>query len=72
MLINYLNSEIKNNDNLSKIFNNISLDKININCNSLNSDFHLDTFNYFPITKNNEVFSELFSRDIDLKNYNLY
>jgi capsular polysaccharide biosynthesis protein len=45
---------------------------INENCKILNSDFYLDSFNYFPITKNNEIFVNLFKREDDNSIDNFY
>ena len=51
-------NKIKNNIK----FVNAKFNKLNVNCNILQSDFFSDSFHYFPITKNNETFSSLYLR----------
>ena len=49
-------SYIFQNETLNNSFKSATLKDINENCKILNSQFYLDSFNYFPITKNNETF----------------
>ena len=55
--------KIKKNKNLSDYFANAKFDNLSINCNILKGNFFSDSFNYFPITDNEETFSMLFNRE---------
>ena len=61
MLIDIDESKILQTDSLNNLFKSATLRDINENCKILNTDFYLDSFNYFPITKNNETFANLFN-----------
>jgi len=50
---------------LNNLFTTTVENNINQNCKFLNTDFYLDSFNYFPITKKNETFAKLFKRQDD-------
>ena len=65
MLIDINESKILQNETLSHLFKSANLLDINENCKILNTEFYLDSFNYFPITKNNETFGKLFKRQDD-------
>ena len=65
MLINIDESKILQSESLNKLFKSATLENIGENCRILNTDFFLDSFNYFPITKKNESFANLFKRDDD-------
>ena len=47
--------------NISSAFTSIKHNDLNINCNILNNNFYLDSYNYFPITDKDLTFSEVFS-----------
>ena len=65
MLIDINESKILQTSYLNNLFKTAVLKDINENCTILNTDFYLDSFNYFPITKNNETFVNLFKRQDD-------
>ena len=65
MIIDVNESKILQNKSLNNLFKSATLKDINENCKILNTDFYLDSFNYFPITKKNETFVNLFKRDDD-------
>ena len=65
MLINIDESKILQNISLNNLFKSANLIDINESCKILNTEFYLDSFNYFPITKNNESFVKLFKRQDD-------
>ena len=57
-------NKIKRNKNISNLFDNANLNHLSINCNILKTNFFADSFYYFPITKNNETFSTLYTRNL--------
>ena len=63
MLINKNNTDIVNQNSLNTQFNSATLQDISQNCKILNSNFYLDSFNYFPISKDFETFHTLFKRN---------
>ena len=65
MLKDINESYILQNESLNNSFKSANLKAINENCKILNAEFYLDSFNYFPITKNNETFVNLFKREDD-------
>ena len=65
MLKNIKKSEILKNNSLNSVFLSATLNDINQQCKILKGDFYLDSFNYFPITKKYETFSDLFKREDD-------
>ena len=65
MLTDINNSKILQTESLHNLFKSATLKEIGENCRILNTDFYLDSFNYFPITKKNETFSNLFKREDD-------
>jgi len=56
-------SYILQNESLNNSFKSAVLKNINESCKILNTKFSLDSFNYFPITNNNETFLNLFKRE---------
>jgi len=65
MLIDIDKSNILQTEALNNLFKSAVLKDINESCKILNTDFYLDSFNYFPITKKNESFTNLFKREDD-------
>ena len=63
MLIDINESKILQDKSLFNLFKSATLNDINENCKILNTEFYLDSFNYFPITKKNETFVKLFKRE---------
>ena len=57
-----LNS-IKNQKNISDYFVNGNFRSLSLNCNILKENFYSDSFYYYPITNNDETFSDFFLRD---------
>jgi len=72
MLVDNNEAKILQTPNLSNLFKSATLNDINENCKILNSGFYLDSFNYFPITKNNETFANLFKREDDNSIHHFY
>ena len=52
--------DIKNNKNVNTKFLAAAYEKLDLKCNIYKGDFFLDSFNYFPITKDNFTFLDLF------------
>jgi len=65
MLINIDESKILKTESLNNLFKSATIEDINQNCKILHTDFYLDSFNYFPITKKNESFANVFKREDD-------
>ena len=65
MIKNIDDSHILQNESLNNCFKSAYLRDIDQNCNILNTEFFLDSFNYFPITKKDETFVNLFKREDD-------
>jgi len=65
MLIDIDKSKILKTESLNNLFKSATLKYINENCKILQTDFYLDSFNYFPITKKNESFAKVFKREDD-------
>ena len=65
MLIDIDESKILKTESLNNLFKSATLEDINENCKILHTDFYLDSFNYFPITKKNESFANVFKREDD-------
>tara|TARA_B100000575_G_scaffold292940_1_gene302782 strand:- start:2024 stop:3052 length:1029 start_codon:yes stop_codon:yes gene_type:complete len=63
MIKNIPKDELINNPNFKNYFLNSKLHNINLSCNLLSGNFYLDSFNYFPITEQDEAFDYLFIRD---------
>ena len=62
MKIKDLNTqEIFNKKNINSKFLSVFNDKLQIDCKVLNSNFFLDSFNFFPITEDNNSFKDVFS-----------
>ena len=59
MLIDIDESKILQTESLNNLFKSATLKDINENCKILNTDFYLDSFNYFPITKKRRMFCKL-------------
>ena len=62
MLVDIKETEILNEDSYKNVFYSATLQDIKQNCKIYKNDFYLDSFNYFPITKNFETFYKLFKR----------
>ena len=62
MLINIAESEILKTESFNNLFKSATLKDINENCKILNTEFYLDSFNYYPITEDYKSFDELFVR----------
>jgi len=65
MLIDIDETKILQKESLNNLFKSATLKDINENCKILNTDFYLDSFNYFPITNTNDTFLNLFKREDD-------
>jgi len=65
MLVDIDETKILQTQSLNNLFKTASLSEIGENCRILSSEFYLDSFNYFPITKKNESFTNFFKRDDD-------
>ena len=65
MLIDIDESKILQNESLNNLFKSANLRDIDESCKIINTEFYLDSFNYLPITKNNEIFVNLFKRQDD-------
>ncbi len=63
MLLDIKETEILKKKTLNKFFLSATLKDIGQNCKIFKNDFYLDSFNYFPISKNFETFFQLFKRD---------
>ena len=57
--------KIKIEKRLSDYFLNASYENLSLNCNILKGNFFSDSFYYFPITTNNETFSNLYLREFN-------
>ena len=64
--------EILNSKSINLKFLSVYNDKLDIYCKILNSNFFLDSFNFFPITEDNNSFKDLFSWGDLLKYENFY
>ena len=64
--------EIINKRNINSQFISTHSKKFDMNCNFLIEKFYLDTFNYFPISKDENTFSDLFSWEQKDKYKNFY
>jgi len=60
MITNKNSFDILNDESLNKSFLNATLKDLNINCKIYKGNFFSDSFNYFPITENFEVFHDLY------------
>ena len=65
MIVDITNTEIEKENSINGLFSKAVLKDIDLQCKILNSDFYLDSFNYFPITKNYQTFHALFKRQDD-------
>ncbi len=65
MIVDFDESEILKEKALNEKFKSAVLKDISENCKILNTDFYLDSFNYFPITMEDQTFSRLFKRQDD-------
>ena len=73
MTLKDINSkDIIKNKNVNSLFVSTHSEKFNLDCNFLSGNFYLDTFNYFPISLNNNTFSDLFSWEQKDKYANFY
>ncbi len=65
MFVDINSDTLKNDVKLSNLFFNTNFSNLSITCNILNSNFFSDSFYYYPITKNNETFSNLYNRELN-------
>ncbi len=65
MLIDIDEAKILKKGTLNNLFKSATLQDIDQNCKILDTEFFLDSFNYFPITNKNETFVSLFKREDD-------
>ena len=65
MIIDINEKKILEKNSLNSLFSSANLKEINKSCKILNGDFYLDSFNYYPVTKELETFSFLFKRQDD-------
>ena len=65
MIIDIDETKIAQKESLNNLFKTAHLKDINENCKILNKEFYIDSFNYFPITKTNETFANIFKREDD-------
>ena len=63
MITDISSSEIIKEESLNNLFLSANLRDIEENCKILKTDFYLDSFNYFPITKKNKTFFQLFKKE---------
>ena len=62
MLVDVNKLEIFEDEQLNNLFSSAFLKDINKKCKILNTNFYLDSFNYFPISENFQTFHKLFKR----------
>ena len=73
MIIKNLNEQdIIKDKNINSLFLSVLNNKLRIECKILESDFFLDSFNYFPITDNNLSFKNVFRWGISSRYNNFY
>ena len=60
MITNKNSFDILNDEKLNKSFLSATLNDINIKCKIYKGNFYADSFNYFPITEDFEVFHDLY------------
>ena len=60
MITNKTSFDILNDEKLNKSFLSATLKDIDINCKIYKGNFFADSFNYFPITEDFEVFHDLY------------
>ena len=65
MLKDVTESEILKNNSLKNLFSSAYLNDISQKCKIFKGEFYLDSFNYFPVSKNYETFHNLFKRQDD-------
>ena len=65
MLLDISKSKILKDKSLKSMFSSATLSDIDQRCKIFNGDFYLDSFNYFPISENNETFYSLFKKEDD-------
>ena len=63
MLEDINTSKIDSEKSISSLFINANFNELSVNCNILKTNFFSDSFYFFPITKNNQTFSSLYTRD---------
>ena len=61
MITNKNSFDILNDEKLNKSFLNATLNDIYIKCKIYKGNFYADSFNYFPITEDFEVFHDLYN-----------
>jgi len=59
-IVNKNINDIFNDSKLNSKFFSVKHNELNINCNILKDNFYLDSYNYFPITKENFSFKDVF------------
>ncbi len=72
MIKNISSQEIKDNKKIQSKFLNANFKELNLNCNIYKGNFYLDSFNYFLINEEFNVFKSLFTRDIQHNNEHFY
>ena len=60
MIVDKKHKEIISDNSITKKFTSVYHNDLELNCNILNGDFFLDSFNYFPITENLMTFSDTY------------
>jgi len=60
MITNKNSFDILNDEKLNKSFLSATLNEIDINCKIYKGNFYADSFNYYPITEDFEVFHDLY------------
>ena len=60
MITNKNSFDILNDEKLNKSFLSSTLNDIDIKCKIYKGNFYADSFNYFPITEDFEVFHDLY------------
>ena len=68
---NIKEAELVKNKKINSKFISIYNNALQTDCKILNTDFFLDSFNYFPITENNFSFKNVFRWGISSKYNNL-
>ncbi len=63
MLEDISTPKIDSEKSISSLFINANFNELSVNCNILKTNFFSDSFYFFPITKNNQTFSSLYTRD---------
>ncbi len=65
MIINKSIFDIQNDQKLNEAFSSATLNDLDIDCKIYQGSFFADSFNYFPVTEDFEVFQELYKKQDD-------